>query len=44
MRKMYYKDAIVHWMNDLSNKDKCIDCGLCSYVCPCNINLRERLK
>ena len=28
----------------LQNKDKFIDCGLCTYFCPCYINLRERLR
>ena len=24
--------------------DKCIECGLCSYVCPSKIEVRELLK
>ena len=26
------------------DKDKCIECGLCSYVCPSKINVREFVK
>ena len=24
--------------------EKCIECGLCSYVCPANINVREYVR
>ena len=25
-------------------KDKCIECGLCSYICPAKINVREKIR
>ncbi|MBE6347584.1 MAG: hypothetical protein E7064_01405, partial [Spirochaetaceae bacterium] len=26
------------------NAEKCIECGLCSYICPARINVRNYVK
>ena len=37
-------DKINTCLTDDKYKDKCIDCGLCNYVCPSNINLRKMMS
>ena len=35
---------VMGFLYPVVDRDKCIDCGLCSFMCPNSVNLRDKIK